>query len=377
MNSLVQRAGRESGKLESMLPMVALLLVLLSCLMVFSSTGTTAQEKLGDSYFYLRKQITAAAVGLVAMTLCSYIPVRAIKKISPFCFPLCILLLVGLFIPGLGKVAGGAQRWLQFGFFRFQPGEIVKLSFIIFMAGFFARHVDQLTRFSVGILRPAILLGAVGGLFLVQPDFGSFMVVSIVSLLMGAVVGIRMRHLLFCGVAGAGLVAVLVIFSPYRMARVVAFLDPFADPSGKGYQLIQSLIAVGTGRFTGVGIGASQQKLFFLPAAHTDFIFAVIAEEMGFVGCVAVLMIFLSFLWLGLSVAKKAAHDTFALALAVGLTLLIVMPALLNMGVVTGLLPTKGMVLPLVGFGGSSLIVSLSGVGLLRGIARSVSEGKL
>jgi cell division protein FtsW len=209
---------------------------------------------------------------------------------------------------------------------------------------------------------------------LLQPDFGSSAVIVVVVLSMALSTGVRLSHLAFCSLAVIFAAAVLVAISPYRMMRIVSFLSPFADASGKGYQLIQSLIAVGTGQLSGVGLGGSQQKLFFLPAAHTDFIFAVISEELGFVGGIFVIFGFLVFMWRGLLLAKSVRHDTFLFALAVGLTMMIVAPALLNVGVVIGLLPTKGMVLPLVGYGGSSLMACMAVVGLLLGIRREAGE---
>jgi cell division protein FtsW len=243
--------------------------------------------------------------------------------------------------------------------------------FVIFLAGYFARNEGSIGDVINGVLKPFLLLGCIAVPLLMQPDFGSTAVMAVVTFGIAVSLGVKLRWILVGLIAAGGLAAILVAVSPYRMMRIVSFLSPTADSSGKGYQLIQSLIAVGTGELTGVGLGGSQQKLFFLPAAHTDFIFAVIAEELGFVGCLGVIVAFLVFLWRGLLLASRLADDTFACGLAVGLTLLIVAPAFLNMGVVLGLLPTKGMVLPLVGYGGSSLISSLFGVGLLLALSRS------
>ena len=221
---------------------------------------------------------------------------------------------------------------------------------------------------------PFVYLAPVAAFLLLQPDFGSSAILAMVVLAMSTAAGVRILHLAMSFLGCAGLMTALVIASPYRMGRVLSFLSPMRDMQGKGYQLIQSLIAVGTGHLSGVGLGGSQQKLFFLPAAHTDFIFAVVAEELGFIGAVVVLLCFLVFLGRGLAIASRLADDTFSYVLAVGLTLLIVGPALLNMGVVTGLLPTKGLVLPLVGYGGSSLIASLVTVGMLLALARDFRQ---
>lgn len=350
---------------------ITVALVLFSVLMVYSTTGIAAQERFGDPYFYVKRQGVAAVLGFILMTLASRVPLEFLKKISPYFFVISLLSLIILFVPGIGHAAGGAERWINLGIIRLQPGEYAKLLFIIFVAGFFARHEKELPLFTQGVIKPALLIGAIGVLYLLQPDFGSFVVVALITVLMGAVSGIRMRHLVVCAVGGLVLLGMLIAISPYRMKRVVSFLDPFADASGKGYQLIQSLIAIGTGQVSGVGIGESQQKLFFLPAAHTDFIFSVVGEELGFIGCCALLFTFMLFLWRGLRLANRASSDTFAYALAVGLTLLIVAPALFNTGVVTGLLPTKGMVLPLVGYGGSSLVMCLTAVGLLLAVGRA------
>ena len=352
-------------------------LVLFSIVMVYSTTGVMSQEKFGDPYFYAKRQMVAAAVGIVAMIVCSWIDVSVLKRISPYLYVVCLACLLLTMIPGIGDRAGGAQRWLNLGIVRFQPGEVVKLAFVIFAAGFFARHESQLNSFMQGILKPSILMGIICVLFLKQPDFGSCVVIALCTLGMGAAAGVKFRHLALCAFAGIVTASLLVLASPYRMKRIISFMDPFADPGGKGYQLIQSLIAVGSGQFSGVGLGASQQKLFFLPAAHTDFIFAVISEELGFVGSVAILIPFLLILWRGLALARRMASDTFCFSLAVGATLLVVVPALLNVGVVTGILPTKGMVLPLVGYGGSSLVISLMSIGILLGAARSYQKGTI
>lgn len=346
-------------------------LVLFSVIMVYSTTGVLAQEKFGDSLFFFKRQAVAAGIGFVLMLLCSRLDISILKRLSPYLFFVCVGLLILTMIPGIGDRAGGAQRWVQLPFMRFQPVEFIKIMFVIFIAGYYSRHEGEVGNFLQGIVKPFFLFGFLAVPLLLQPDFGSTAVIALVTFGMAVALGVKLRWILI-GLVGAAIIAgALVYLSPYRMMRILSFLSPMADASGKGYQLIQSLIAVGSGEITGVGLGGSQQKLFFLPAAHTDFIFAVIAEELGFVGCLAVIAAFLVFLWRGLVLAGKVADDTFECALAVGLTLLVVVPAFLNMGVVLGILPTKGMVLPLVGYGGSSLIASLVGVGLLLALARS------
>ena len=349
---------------------VALILVAFSLVMLYSTTAIVSQEHFGDALFYVKRQAAAGMVGLLVMWLASRLEVEKLRTISPYLFAVCLGLLILPLVPGLGDAAGGAKRWVKLGFIRFQPGEFVKVLFVVFMAGYFSRHEGKLKGFIAGVGKPLLLVGAIGCLLLRQPDFGSTVVIAAVTVAMAAVSGLRIRYLGFAALVMSFAMGLLVLFSPYRMSRIINFLNPLRDVSGKGYQLIQSLIAVASGQVTGVGLGESQQKLFFLPAAHTDFLFAVIAEELGFFGCVAVITLFLIILWRGISVASKFADDTFLFSLTVGLTLLIVLPALLNVGVVTGILPTKGMVLPLVGYGGSSLIACLGVVGLLLSMAR-------
>lgn len=354
-----------------------LLLVLFGLVMVYSTTGIISQEKLGDAMFYAKRQSLSALLGLGLMLVCMRVPLDLLRRASPYLFAMSVFLLVLPLVPGIADRAGGASRWVKLGPIRFQPAEFVKVCMVIFLAGFFARHETRIRTFSQGILKPFGLVSVVAALLLLQPDFGSSAVIVVVVLGMALASGVRLSHLGLCTLAAIIAAAVLVAISPYRMMRVVSFLSPFADASGKGYQLIQSLIAVGTGQLSGVGLGGSQQKLFFLPAAHTDFIFAVIAEELGFTGAVFIIFGFLVVMWRGLLLAKSVRHDTFLFALAVGLTMMIVAPALLNVGVVIGLLPTKGMVLPLVGYGGSSLISCMGVVGLLLGIRREAGDPPL
>jgi cell division protein FtsW len=348
-----------------------LALVAFSIVMLYSTTGILSGDRFGDPLFFVKRQMAAAMIGVVAMWLASRVKPEFLQKISPYLLFVCIFLLILPLIPGLGDSAGGAKRWVKLGPVRFQPGEFVKVLFIIFMAGYFSRHEGELKGFVAGVCKPLLMVAVVGALLLKQPDFGSTAVIAAVTVAMATASGIRFRYLGIAAVVLAVGLGSLVIISPYRLSRIVSFLSPMSDASGKGYQLIQSLIAVGTGQLSGVGLGESQQKLFFLPAAHTDFLFAVIAEELGFFGSVGIIALFLIILWRGVKLAGRLAEDTFSFSLAVGLTMLIVLPALLNVGVVIGLLPTKGMVLPLVGYGGSSLIACLVVIGLLLSFIRS------
>ena len=361
--------------LDYLLIFTTLVLVGFGLLMVYSTTGVVSQERMGDSLFFVKRQTLSTGIGLVFMLIATRVPLSLVRRISPILLPLCLLMLVFPLMPGVADRAGGASRWVKLGPIRFQPAEFVKVGVVVFMAGFFSRHELKIRSFLHGIVKPFAMVGVVTGLLLLQPDFGSSVVILLVVLAMALACGVRLAHVAMCSLVLAVILGVLVALSPYRMMRIVSFLNPFSDASGKGYQLIQSLIAVGSWQVVGVGLGESQQKLFFLPAAHTDFIFAVISEELGFIGGLAVVFGFLIILWRGLLLAKYLRGDTFLFALTVGLTMIIVAPALLNVGVVIGVLPTKGLVLPLVGYGGSSLMACLAVVGLLIGIRREYVSG--
>ena len=370
------KSGRPPIITDFTMLMVTILLVGFSLVMVYSTTGVVSQEKFGDEFFYVKRQGVAAVIGIALMFLFSRVKIDSLRKISPHCFWVALFLLVLPVLPGIGDRAGGASRWAGIGPIRFQPGEFVKLFFIIFLSGYFARHEEKIAGFVWGMIKPMAFASILGVLFLLQPDFGSTTVLFIVTIATATAAGVRLRYIFGAGIACVSGMGALVVLSPYRMRRIVSFLSPFDDAAGKGYQLIQSLIAIGTGQLSGVGLGSSQQKLFFLPAAHTDFIFSVVAEELGFLGAVTLIAAFLIFLWRGMTLAKKLSEDTFKYCLATGLTLVIVIPALLNVGVTTGVLPTKGLVLPLVGYGGSSIVASLIGVGILLSLWRDLYTRK-
>jgi cell division protein FtsW len=263
-----------------------------------------------------------------------------------------------------GKTAGGATRWIQLGPLRVQPAECVKLAILISIAAYADRFKSRLGSFLFGILLPFMFVSVIGGLLLLQPDFGSTAVIFFVTATQLLLV-VSFSHFISVILFGIMAGTTLVIFSPYRMRRFLAFLDPFSDPTSSGYQLIQSLIAVGSGGLFGEGLGVGRQKLFYLPAAHTDFIYAVIAEEFGLIGALLILLLFTAILFRGVKIAIRLSDDIFLSLLALGLTCFIVLPSFLNMGVVLGLLPTKGLVLPFISYGGTAMIVACISAGML------------
>ena len=345
------------------------LLLCVGLLMVYSTTAVLSQENFGSPTLMIKKHLLHMGIGLIAMGICSRVPASLLYKLAVPALLSSTFLLLLVLIPGIGASAGGAQRWIVLGPLRMQPGELAKLSMIIFIASYVSRKSDRFGSIKTSILVPFFLFGIVAVLLLAQPDFGSTAVIAIIiscQILLSA----RISHFASLAVAGMSLGAMLIWTSPYRMKRLITFLDPFENPDSSGYQLIQSLIAVGSAGVSGAGLGAGKQKLFYLPAAHTDFIFAVVAEEMGFAGCVFVLGLFMVIFWRGLDLANALRETPFLSNLALGLVLLVVLPALLNMGVVLGLLPTKGLVLPLIAYGGTAMVVQLAIVGLLLSISR-------
>lgn len=356
--------------LDPVLSVLVLLLLAFGLLMVYSATGVAVGDRYGDPLVFVRKQSAAVLIGLLFFAGTYFTPISSIKKIAPYALALAIFCAVLPLIPGLGIKAGGAHRWAGFGPLRVQTGEFAKLFSIIFVAGYYARNETTLRNFVVGLLIPFAMLTPVFVGLLAQPDFGSCAVIALVTVAIGCGAGIRLRYLVFGMLALSVIAGLLIWLSPYRARRVVSFLSPMENASGSGYQLIQSLIAVGSGEISGVGLGASQQKLFFLPAAHTDFIFALICEELGFVGAIGLIAAFSLFFIRGFKIAGRLAGSTFEFCLALGITSLVIVPALLNVGVVIGLLPTKGLVLPLVGYGGSAVMMYMAALGMLFQLAR-------
>jgi len=340
-----------------------------SFLMVYSTTAQLSLEHYSSSVHMIKVHVLHVLVGLVAFFIALNLPLTLLKKFSGAAMVFGLLLLLLVLIPGVGHSAGGAQRWIVLGPLRFQPGELVKLLTIVYFSGYIARHRHRMSHLMPGTIVPFVVIGALGFLLLLEPDFGSTAIVAgvVLSQLFTAS---RLSHLFGAGMLGGLAAASLIYSSPYRLRRLEAFLNPLENASGSGYQLVQSLVAISSGGMTGEGLGAGRQKVVYLPAAHTDFIFSMIAEELGFVGCMVILMVFLVIAYRGLGIASRLRADVFCSSLAIGLTMLLVLPALLNIGVVSGVLPTKGLVLPLVAYGGTAMVVNLTVLGLLVRLSR-------
>lgn len=355
------------------LTIISGVLVAFSILMIYSTTALQSRELFGSDTALLTRHVFYVMLGCAGFYFASRLNVNFIARYSFLLVLISFLLLLCLFVPGIGEASGGAMRWIRFGPLRFQPGEIGKLGLVAYLSAYIGRHHSRMGGFAAGIIRPFFIVSMFSFLLLLQPDFGTTVVLFLVVFFQLLTL-VRFRYLFALGAAGLLAVMLLVATSPYRMRRLTSFTDPFSDPSKSGYQLIQSLIAVGSGGLSGSGLGGGKQKLYYLPAAHTDFLFAVIAEELGLVGCVAVIGLFVGFGYFGFRVTRRLVDDPFRCSLALGCTLLIVVPAALNIGVVTGLLPTKGLVLPFLAYGGTAMIVNMITVGLLVSLANSSSR---
>lgn len=348
-----------------------MLLISIGIIMVFSSSAVTSQQTLGDPYYFLKRQALWATLGTIAMYFASYIDYFRLKKFANPIFYICVVFLVLVLIAGSGSK--GATRWLGVGSLSFQPSETIKLAMVIFISKMLSKKQNEVKSFSKSIVPTIIILGIVCGLIMGQPDLGTTVVVAGTTFLLLMAAGAKFSHLFLLALAGVGAVALLILVAPYRMERFIAFLDPWADPIDKGFQTIQSLLALGSGGLFGVGLGASRQKLFYLPEKHTDFIYAIIGEELGFIGGALIILLFIVFAWRGLKTAL-AAPDNFGSLLAAGITVMITLQAIINIGVVTGSMPVTGITLPFISYGGSSLLITMTAVGVLLNISRYSSS---
>ncbi len=355
---------------------VVLMLIAFGILMIWSASVSTALRQggvFGSVPVYPLKQMLYAVAGVGLILFFERFSYRFYLPLSKLILMGMIVALSLVWIPGIGVEINKARRWFGIGSFLLQPSEYAKVGWVIYLSTYLTRKKDRLDRILSGLLPSLLALGVLCLLLLMEPDFGSCAILTAVSFVLWTAGGVPWRHLfLFVPLAGAGLAA-LVIHSPYRLARLMAFLDPWTDPLDSGYNLIQSLIAVGSGGLWGKGLGSGQQKLFYLPEPFTDFIVAVMAEELGFIGLLFLIALVMFFFWRGLHVALKAVDDLGGL-LALGMTFLIVFQAWFNIGVVLGLFPTKGLTCPFLSYGGSSLTANCIAVGILLNVARRASS---
>jgi cell division protein FtsW len=369
----------KSDKLDGIMFVTTLLLVGLGIVMVYSSSVAVAELRYQAGGFFLKRHVLRALLGLLAMLVVMRIDYHRWQKLAGLGMLASIFLLVMVLLPKLAGNDGGANRALarrlHLPFVGFQPSELLKLMMVFYLARQLDRKEGQIADFKKALLPTLCVVGASLLLIAVEPDLGTALVIGMLVFTMFAVAGVRWVHLVGMGLFSAVSTTIMIIIAPYRFQRVTSFLKPDLDPSGAGYQIRQSLISLGSGGAFGVGLGNSRQKLLFLPEPHTDFVFSILGEELGFIGAVCILSLFLLLTWRGLKVAR-AAPDRFGFLLALGITATIFLNATLNVAVVTRMCPTTGLPLPFISYGGSSLLFNLIGMGVLLNISRQRRRGE-
>jgi cell division protein FtsW len=347
-----------------------IMLVAIGIIMVFSSSSASAYYRMGDSYYYLKRQMLWAVIGFAAMFGLMRIDYHCYEKLSKAMLIGGILFLTTVFIPGLGVTLNGASRWIRIAGMTIQPSEFTKIAVIIYTAATLSRKRDGIRSFTKGVLPFLIIAGIVFGLIVLQPDFSTGVSIVGVVFIMIFVAGANIGHLLGITVPGAVALVALIATSEYRLERWTSFIDPFKDPQNTGYQAIQSLYALGSGGLFGLGLGRSRQKFFYIPLPQNDFIFSIIGEELGFVGGITVVLLFVLLIWRGIMIAVHA-PDQFGSLLATGLIAIIALQVMMNIAVVTSSMPVTGIPLPFISAGGSSLVFTLSSIGVLLNISKN------
>ncbi len=355
-----------------------LLTVSLTCIgvvMVYSSSAIMAADRFHDGFYFLKRQMVYAVIGFAMMVVATYFNYHNWRKLAVISLLASICLLGLLFVPGLGVRVGGAMRWLRLPGLTLQPAELVKLALVLYLAHSLTRKKEKVRSFTKGYLPYIMVLAVLLGMLYKQPDLGSAMIVAGVALSMLVVAGVRWLYILPTVLMAVPVLYFLIMQVDYRRRRIMAFLDPWDDPFDTGFQIIQSLVAFGKGGIVGQGLGIGEQKLFYLPEAHTDFIYSVIGEELGLVGTLIVAAMFLLLVLCGFRIALQC-QEPFGRNLAFGMSVLLGLEAFVNLAVCLGLLPTKGLALPFVSYGGTSLVASLIAVGILLNISSSNGQVK-
>ncbi len=350
-----------------------LILTCIGIVMVYSASSLFALERFGDGEFFLKRHILFFIVGLILMFFVMSIDYVKLRKWTKPLLFLTILLLLLVLIPGIGHEIRGARRWLVIGPFSFQPSEFAKIALILYLAEVLSRKQPKINSFSEGFLPPMLILGLCTGLIIIGPDLGTSVIIIFIASIMFYVAGIRMVHIVPMVIGSIPVVIAFIIHKAYRIERVLTFINPWRDPLGSGYQPIQSLIAIGSGGFFGKGLGDSYQKLYFLPEAHTDFIFSIIAEELGFIGAAVILFLYLSVLFHSARIAFKS-NDLFGHLIVIGIISKFAIEIGINIAVSLALLPTKGLVLPFLSYGGSALVCNLVLIGIVLNVGKDIKN---
>jgi len=370
--STVSNYARSSGQprrlvLDPWLVGTVAALLLIGLIMVASASIGISEKETGHAFHYFQRQLLYVLAGLVAAGVGLAVPTRIWEEYSVYLLGGAFLLLVVVLVPGIGYEVNGSRRWIRLGFMNFQVSEAARVMLLMYVASYAVRRSEELRTDFKGFMKPVGVLAAAAVLLLVEPDFGAATVLFATGLAVLFLAGARVLHLLVPIVLGSAALGTLAVVSPYRLRRVTGFLDPWGDPFNSGFQLVQSLIAIGRGEWFGVGLGSSVQKLFYLPEAHTDFVFAVLAEEFGFVGVVVIVALFGLLVTRALQISREAAQagQRFQSYVAAAIGIWLGLQAFVNIGVNMGLLPTKGLTLPLLSYGGSSMLVTLGWIGVL------------
>jgi len=364
--------------LDSTLIMLVVALLMIGLIMVASASISVADSKTSTPFYYLYRQLIAVAIGLAAAIAIFKIRLVYWEKSGMILLAISFVLVVLVLVPGIGKTVNGSTRWIPIGILNFQVSEVVKLFLMVYVAGYLVRHGEEVRSSLWGFIKPMIMVGLVCMFLMLEPDFGASVVIMATVLSMTYLAGVRFVQFAAVLALFGSAATLLVISSPYRLERLTTFVNPWADPFDSGFQLTQSLIAIGSGGWSGTGLGGSVQKLFYLPEAHTDFLFAVLAEELGLIGVVVVIGLFAALVFRAFMIARKAEScgNQFASYLSYGIGIWLGLQAFINIGVNMGVLPTKGLTLPLMSYGGSSLIVVSASIGLLLRISYECSNGQ-
>ena len=364
----MQNAAQPNSSYDIKLLFPVLFLVGIGIVMVYSASSVLALKKYGTGYYFLKKQACFALLGIVVLIICRRIPARFFRPLTyPFMI-MAITFLAAIKFTKFGHSVGGSARWLRFGGFTFQPSEFARFTLIVYLAYSLDKKKDKLNDFYVGFLPHILVLGILTALIFIQPDLGAVLILGAITLIMLFVGGGSLKHLFLSFVALLPVIYFFMVSAEYRLKRLLSFMDPWQHPSNEGYQIVHSLMAFGAGGAWGAGIGKGYQKLFYLPEPHTDFIFSVIGEELGLLGVLLILCLYVLIFWRGVWIARNTA-DSFGALLAMGLTTAIGLQVCVNMGVTLGLLPTKGLTLPFLSYGGTSLLVNMASIGILMNIA--------
>jgi len=353
---------------------VVLALVLLGVVMVYSASAIIAADRFGDPFFFLKKQLFWALLGGGLLWAALRLDYRRLERLVVPLLVVSIALLVLVLVPPFGQAINGTRRWFRIGPLSFQPVELAKFALVLYLASFLTRRGEAIRSFWQGLFPILLVAGTMALLTFVQPDLGNSLALVVLTLVLAYLAGARVKHMAWVAAAALPLVALAVALKPYRWRRMVTFVNPWDDPQGSGFQIIQSFLALGSGGLTGRGLGGSKQKLFYLPEPYTDFIFAIVGEELGLLGALGVIALFAVLIWRGLRVGLRA-PDPFGSYLALGLTVMLATQTLVNLGVVMGALPTKGLPLPFVSFGGSALLMTMFSAGVLLNISQHATGG--